>query len=221
MNTISSAIFDVERAYDLAAHRYDTWKWQEFWRAHEAPFVLHHVQRGARRSNLKLLDLGCGTGYYLAANREHFTRSAGIDVSQEMLSVARKQAPSARLEHGSLESIPTGEDFDVIIATRVISHVADWRGFLTSTRRLLRRKGMLVLTGIHSQHPYHATKLPTDNGPIYTSTFKHPEEDVFDHLQQQGFSGLQFKEICGNGTCGENMSSRSAPVGWASAMQLS
>jgi predicted TPR repeat methyltransferase len=221
MINASTEIFEVERAYDLAASRYDGWKWQDFWRTHETPFALDQINgRPSATSNDRLLDLGCGTGSYLQATRERFRDSVGVDVSGEMLSIARRRSPSSRFVHGSIETFRSADQFDVILATRVISHFREWKPVFASVRRMLKQNGLFILTSVHSSHDYAATRLPTEKGAVSVSTYKHDERDLFDYLQQQGFRVPNYIEIEGDGRCGQTGASAVAPVGWAAALQL-
>ncbi len=216
-----SKMFEVEEAYDLAASRYDGWKWQDFWRAHEAPFVLDQIKgRVLASANDRLLDLGCGTGSYLVATRESVRDSVGVDLSGEMLSIARRRSPSSRFVQGSIETFHTAEQFDVILATRVISHIEEWKPVFASVRRMLKQNGLFILTSVHSSHDYATTRLPTENGTVSTSTYKHDERELFDYLLQLGFCVPNYIEIEGDGRCGEAGASAIAPVGWAAALQL-
>jgi predicted TPR repeat methyltransferase len=214
-------MFEVEQAYDLAASHYDAWKWQDFWRAHEAPFVLDRINgRALASADDRILDLGCGTGSYLSTTREHFRDSIGVDVSGEMLSIARCRSPSSRFVQGSIETFHTTEQFDVILATRIISHFQDWKPVFASVHRMLKQNGLFILTSVHSSHDYAATRLPTEKGTVSTSTYKHDERELFDYLLQQGFCVPNYIEIEGDGRCGEAGASAVAPVGWAAALQL-
>ncbi|MFK4258377.1 class I SAM-dependent DNA methyltransferase [Agrobacterium tumefaciens] len=212
---------DIEHAYDLAASHYDAWKWQDFWRRREAPYVLDQIRtRYTATSGSSILDLGCGTGFYLSATQEMFQCSLGIDKSREMLAVAHQRSPSSRLMHTSVDKFRSTQSFDVIIATRMISHLSDWEPVLATAQRLLKRNGLLVITGVHSAHDYVHTRLPTANGSVPTSTFKHDEREIFDCLLQRGFREPKVIEIEGDGHCGEMGASASGPVGWAAAMEL-
>src|SRR6266542_5805688 len=61
-----------------------------------------------------LLELACGTGAVLEPLSEHY-QVAGIDISIEMLSVARKKLPGAPLVQSDMVTFELGQMFDVII----------------------------------------------------------------------------------------------------------
>lgn len=66
------------------------------------------------------LDFACGTGRVLAAVEEISERSTGLDVSREMLAVARQRCPRAELVVGDLRENPclVAPRFDLITAFR-------------------------------------------------------------------------------------------------------
>ena len=64
-------------------------------------------------SGSTLLDAGCGTGRHLSHLRERFAVE-GLDVSPEMLEVARARCPGIPLHQGSLVDFSLGRRFDVV-----------------------------------------------------------------------------------------------------------
>ena len=78
----------------------------------------------------RLLDVGCGEGinlHHIAHASTHF-QLYGIDVSPESLSIARKMAHTAQLEHGSIYHLP----FDPVRSARTLVEDAE-----SGARRLL------------------------------------------------------------------------------------
>lgn len=66
-----------------------------------APGILELLRRNHIREGL-VVDLGCGSGIWA----QHLTRAGysvlGIDISEAMIAIARKRAPDARFQVGSL-----------------------------------------------------------------------------------------------------------------------
>src|SRR5215467_13273622 len=58
---------------------------------------------------LKVLDVGCGTGHYMARLRSRAFDVAGVDGSEEMLLHARQNNPESRLECADVDRIPFGD----------------------------------------------------------------------------------------------------------------
>ena len=74
--------------------------------------VHEHVQRlapGAR----DLLDVGCGTGRHLEHLRDHYAVE-GLDLSPELLAVARERLPGVPLHTADMAAADLGRRFDVV-----------------------------------------------------------------------------------------------------------
>jgi SAM-dependent methyltransferase len=74
-------------------------------------------------SNSSVIEIGCGTGETLAALNP--ARGLGIDISSQMIDVARKNFPHLQFEVGDLEALQIEEKFDYIVLAETIGHVDD------------------------------------------------------------------------------------------------
>ena len=99
---------------------------------------------GARR----LLDVGCGTGRHL----EHLAGAfevEGLDLSEDLLAVARERLPGARLHRGDMTEFALEAEFDVI--TCLFSAIGyarsepGLRGALAAMRRHLAPGGLVLI----------------------------------------------------------------------------
>lgn len=71
------------------------------------------ARRYGRTANRSWLDVACGTGRHLEfLRRTH--RVAGVDVSPEMLRVARRRLPGVRFVRGDMRRFRLHESFDVV-----------------------------------------------------------------------------------------------------------
>jgi 2-polyprenyl-3-methyl-5-hydroxy-6-metoxy-1,4-benzoquinol methylase len=106
-------------------------------------FLLEHAQPGAR-----VLDVGCGEGWFTAALARAGREAVGIDVAQEPLRRAREREGELDVRLVPAEGPWPLEDvsFDAVWAGEVIEHVADTAGWLSEVRRVLRSGGALALS---------------------------------------------------------------------------
>src|SRR5262245_46259787 len=97
-------------------------------RAGSAAFI-HNLIRRHKPEAKTLLELACGTGAVLERLSKYY-QVDGLDISIEMLSVARKKLPGARLVRADMVTFELGQKFDVIICVfDSIHHIlnfADW-----------------------------------------------------------------------------------------------
>ena len=102
--------------------------------------------------DLDVVDLGCGTGRWLAKLAEHSPRSlVGVDFSAEMLIQAkRKLRDSANLVLADCTNIPFPRaSADLILSSFVTSYLEDLDTFARQVRRLLRRDASIFLSDLH------------------------------------------------------------------------
>lgn len=100
----------------------------------------------------QVLDLGCGAGKFTLWMQEAGFQATGVDVSSNALEKARRTAPQCDFRLMTSEGRIPAEDnrFDAVWTTEVIEHVLDVSQFLGEIQRVLRPKGLLILTT-----PYH------------------------------------------------------------------
>ena len=80
----------------------------------EAEYITEVVRSrfpGAR----SLLDIGCGAGGHLVHFAEFFDTVGGIELSEDMLAVARGKLPGAGLHQGDMRGFDLGREFDAVV----------------------------------------------------------------------------------------------------------
>jgi len=98
-----------------------------------------------------LLDIGTGTGRMLALFSPRARRAEGIDLSHEMLTVARINLEKAGLanctvRHGDLHQLPyPGPAFDAITIHHVLHFIADPAHAVAEAARVMRPGARLII----------------------------------------------------------------------------
>ncbi|HUG37725.1 MAG TPA: methyltransferase domain-containing protein, partial [Candidatus Limnocylindrales bacterium] len=104
------------------------------------------AQVGGRWTGARCLEVGCGTGGFLAAAQEQFGALVGADIALRWLVVARKRLAAARnpilLVCCSAEKLPFPDGtFDAVVGLHVLEHAADPQAILCETVRTLTADG--------------------------------------------------------------------------------
>lgn len=96
-----------------------------------------------------VLELGCGTGYFLAELARSGHSATGIDPSARMLAHARSRADCAQLVQGRAEALPFPDaSFDRVIVINALHHFLDPRTAIGEARRVLRPGGAFLTIGL-------------------------------------------------------------------------
>jgi SAM-dependent methyltransferase len=94
-----------------------------------------------------LLDIGCTKGEWARHWASRGWDTAGVDISQNHVAIARDAGIDARLCDLNRDPLPFDDaEFDLIFAGEVIEHLVDTDGFLAEVRRCCKPGGHLVLT---------------------------------------------------------------------------
>ena len=101
--------------------------------------------------NLKALEIGCGPGRILRPLSSDFAEIHGIDVSDEMIRLAREKlrgVPNAQVHHTRTSdlSLFADESFDFVYSYAVFQHIPSREvvlGYLKDVRRVLKPGGIL------------------------------------------------------------------------------
>src|SRR5580704_13750799 len=107
----------------------------------------------AERSGWKALEIGCGPGRLMRPMSRHFVEIHGVDVSDEMIALAREKLrdiPNAYPHVGSGSSLAqfTDDSFDFIYSYAVFQHIPSRDvvyEYLREIRRVLKPGGLARL----------------------------------------------------------------------------
>jgi len=125
--------------YDEIATQYDS-----RYQADHYPQLEEEVAAFVR--DRRVLEVGCGTGYWLAVAQAAGADVAGVDASEHMLSLARRRLPNAELMTGRAESLSWDDStFDRVICINALHHFDDPSRFIGEAARVLRPSGQMTV----------------------------------------------------------------------------
>ncbi len=117
----------------------------------------------------KVLDIGCGPGFFLEAAQVKGYNAYGLDPSDYIVKVAREKFGD-RIQHGVIETADyPAEEFDLVVAFDTFEHIYHPLEWLTAARRVLKTGGLLAITT-----PDPSSMLAKLSGKNWVS-FKLPE----------------------------------------------
>jgi SAM-dependent methyltransferase len=102
------------------------------------------------RSDMQLLELGCGTGSTALLHAPFVDNILGVDFSEEMVAIARERAAEARVANvefrqASVDDFdPAGKRFDMILAMSLLHLLDDRDSAIARIRELLAPGGVFV-----------------------------------------------------------------------------
>lgn len=110
--------------------------------------------------DLTIIDAGCGNGYLLSKLSKDAKQVIGIDASEKLLELARKNTTgllNVVLKPCDL-SRPwsIAQKFDIVIANMVLQYLPNLNIFSNESSRILKKDGVLIVT---IDHPGHALFL--------------------------------------------------------------
>jgi 2-polyprenyl-3-methyl-5-hydroxy-6-metoxy-1,4-benzoquinol methylase len=95
-----------------------------------------------------VLELGCGTGVFLEYFSNHGYKMTGIDLSQEMLEIARQKVPKANLSCQNMAIFSSQFKYDVVLCLfDSINHLIDykdWEKVFIQTYQHLNDSGLFI-----------------------------------------------------------------------------
>ncbi len=104
----------------------------------------------------RVLDMGCGRGFYLKFSRELYPDAdvVGVELDRPLLSTARAAVPGAAVVNGNVYRLPFADGaFTRILFTEVIEHIPDDVAALRELARVLAPGGRLAITTPHAGYP--------------------------------------------------------------------
>ncbi len=97
-------------------------------------------------STVKLLDIGCGAGFFIACLERYGWDVTGIDVSDWASGFARDKL-GLNVITGSIDDVELDEQFDVVTLYHTLEHLPDPLGSLRKVSKVLNGDGVLVIKG--------------------------------------------------------------------------
>ena len=126
----------------------------------------------------RALDAACGTGRWTEFLADSGQQVTGVDVTPEMLDVARSRVPLADFQQGSIESLPFEDaTFDSVVCALALTHLTALDDVFREFSRVLVSGGTLVLSDVHpffTAFGFHAFYRVEDGTQPFVRNNHHP-----------------------------------------------
>jgi SAM-dependent methyltransferase len=135
-------------------------------------------------------DVGCGPGYVTRHLQDLGVDAFGIDLSPEMIAIARRDYPDLRFEVGTMTHLDLADDSVAgVLAFWSVIHVPDHSvpGVFAQFRRVLRPGGPL-LVGFHVGDETRHTSEGYSGRSINVDSYRRRPQKVADWLREAGFT---------------------------------
>ncbi len=136
--------------------------------------------------NLRLLDIGCGTGPVGRQFRDLSRHIVGCDMSEKSLRIAARHGGYERLVRADILMFLGGEadeSYDAVIAAGSICYFGELHDLMGQCRRLLRLPGYLAFTTFRSEQAMPERDL----GNEVFGVFKHSDAYIRRVAKESGF----------------------------------
>lgn len=148
---------------------------------------------------MRVLELGCGTGYFTRELALTGAEVLAIDISPELLAAAQREVRAENVkfavDNAYALSLPDGA-FDSVVGSSVLHHLEIDRAIL-ELHRVLRPGGVLCFTEPNMLNPQIAAQknIPSlkkrmGDSPDETAFFRWP---LAGKLARAGFAGIQVQ----------------------------
>jgi SAM-dependent methyltransferase len=133
--------------------------------------VLQAMREIAPWHDRELVDLGCGSGYWLSSYADEAAHVTGVEPDPDLVTLAAARDPRTSVCHGSAEHIPLPDaSVDVVHARFAYFFPPGCDAGLAEVRRVLRPGGSLVVVDNDKRHGQFADFLAASPWAAYQGT---------------------------------------------------
>ena len=107
--------------------------------------VLREIERH-KESNLKILDVGCGTGW-LSKELQKYGEVTATDLASRVIQGTKERFPEIKWVAGDFLQVDLPESyFHIVTCLETIAHVSDQSAFASKIAKVIKLHGSLILT---------------------------------------------------------------------------
>jgi ubiquinone/menaquinone biosynthesis C-methylase UbiE len=185
---------NVQQAYNAWSQTYDTVENKT--RDLEARALRESISG----TDLKILEIGCGTGKNTEFLQTRASNLTGADFSAEMLERAKEKITADNVEFRQLDlredwDFPAAS-FDLITCSLALEHIENIDFVFAEARRVLRAGGQFYFGELHPFKQYQGSKarFETGVGVFELECFVHHVSEYFAAAKKNNFVVAELRE---------------------------
>jgi len=153
----------IQKYYDRYANVYDTKHGVAMaGQSHNFTHYYEPFLRGTISPGNRVLELGCGSGFYTKWLVDQGCQVTAMDISHNIMDRARQRCPDAKYVEGDCENPKVYLDraglpsqFDIILGVNTFSYYPNKIDALRNYKQLLSKSGKLVLLDMNGRSPLY------------------------------------------------------------------
>jgi len=154
----------------------------------ETELFIKAIKEHSKIEAKTLLHLGCGAGGNDYTFKRHF-KVTGVDISEDMLDIARKLNPEVVYLYGDMRTIKLGGSFDAVSIPDSIGYMTTMkdlrRAIITAYKHLKPDGTLLIIANIAEQFK--------QNNFVYTGSKGDIEITIFENNYMSNTSGTTYE----------------------------
>ena len=148
-------------------------------------------------NKLKILEIGCGTGFFSSKFKKRGIEPICLDISMDLLNHAKNKGSNLNFIQADAENLPFKDNtFDAIIVISVLHHL-DIKVALTAFKNALKKDGLIIFSEPNMLNPqiFLQKNIPflkkmAGDTPTETAFFRWSLKKP---LKKLGFSRIEIK----------------------------
>jgi SAM-dependent methyltransferase len=202
---MSADVIAEQRALWAAAPR----DWAEIAEVENEPLFVRLLEATDVSDGTRLLDVACGSGYLAALAAERGAAVAGVDITPELLAIARERAPAGDFREAGMDELPFADaSFDAVTGVNGFQFALDPPTALAEGARVLVSGGRLAAATFAEPERNEGTALHL----AMKGLVDEPADDGYQPYSLSSADGLE-QAITGAGLRVEL--TEEVPVTWA------
>jgi SAM-dependent methyltransferase len=144
--------------------------WAELAEPSNQPLFAEVLSRLGVGDGTRLLDVGCGSGYAAAMAASLGARVTGIDITPELIAIARERVPQAEFGVGPMDELPYGDrTFDAAVGFNAFQFADDPSNAVREAARTVIAGGLVAATTFAEPERNESTALHLGLEPLRES----------------------------------------------------